>query len=205
MRYSLDMDNRPEPDTDVRLPWRTLARTIAHHSHWRRFVVERVLTHTGAEIEYSYLEAPDAVYVVPVTLAGEIVLVRQYRHPSRAWLWEVPAGGVIATTPEAAARQELAEEIGGTAAELARVGEFRSSTGHLRQRNHVYLATGVRLDAHAHEPTELIEVRAVPAALALEMARTGQIDDGESALALLMCERLIRDYLARPTTGAAEQ
>ena len=44
--------------------------------------------------------------------AAEILMVRQYRHPVRAMLWEIPAGllDVAGEDPLTAARRELAEE-----------------------------------------------------------------------------------------------
>jgi hypothetical protein len=37
----------------------------------------------------------------------------------------------------------------------------------------------------------------VPAALAFDMACRGEVNDGESALALLLCERAVLEYLGR--------
>ena len=74
----------------------------------------------GGETSYTYLAAPRAVFVVPVTTDGELVFVRQYRHPVRDWTLEVPAGTVEdGESPLDAARRELAEEAGGTAAGVA--------------------------------------------------------------------------------------
>jgi hypothetical protein len=55
----------------------------------------------------------------------------------------------------------------------------------------VYLATGVELGEAHPEPTELMEIRLVPVAEALRMAREGEITDGPSALALLWCEPML--------------
>ena len=49
----------------------------------------------------------------------------------------------------------------------------------------------MRLGQSVREATELIEVKTVPLADALAMARRGEIKDGESALALLWCEPLL--------------
>ena len=50
--------------------------------------------------------------------APEILMVRQYRHPVRARLWEIPAGllDVPGEAPVIAAARELAEETDYTAA-----------------------------------------------------------------------------------------
>lgn len=184
-------------------PWRVLHRRYLLQTPWRSFVVERVRTHTGDEIEYSFNESPDAVFVVPLTVDRKLALVRQYRHPVRAWAWEVPAGSFGAEGPAEAARRELAEEVGGAAAKLIKVGEFWATTGHLSHRNHFYLAVGVTLGEHEHEATELMEVALLDPAEALARARSGAIDDGESAFALLLCEPLIRQALEAGASGTS--
>ena len=83
---------------------------------WRSAVRDHLLVRGDTRTSYTYLAVPRAVFVVPVTDDGEIVLVRQYRHPIRDWTLEVPAGTVDESeTPLDAARRELAEEAGGCA------------------------------------------------------------------------------------------
>ena len=104
----------------------------------------------------------------------------------------MPAGGLSQDlTPEEAARRELLEEIGGTAADLRYAGQFYTSNGISNEVAYVYLATGVELGKPHREPTELMEVRLEPVDEALRMAREGEISDGPSALALLWCEPLL--------------
>jgi len=179
------MDEAPKP-------WQTLSTTRLWESKWYNLCQDRVRIHTGDEITYTYQEHPGAVFVVPVTAAGEVVLLRQYRHPVGEWLCEVPAGAVDGDEDmETAARRELAEEIGGVAQEICYVGHFFAASSVSNLRINVFLATGVRIGQSAREATELIETRVVPAAEALAMARRGEIKDGQSALALLLCEPLL--------------
>jgi len=185
-------------------PWQTLGTTRLWESRWYNLRQDRVRIHTGDEITYTFQEHPGAVFIVPVTVAGEVVLLRQYRYPVGEWLWEVPAGAVDGDEDlEAAARRELAEEIGGTAAEMHHVGHFFAASSISNLRDDVFLATGVRLGQSVREPTELIEIRTVPLAEALAMARRGEIKDGESALALILCEPLLRIDAKKPGSVAA--
>src|SRR5699024_4982097 len=59
-----------------------------------------------------YLEHPGAVAVVALDTSERVLLIRQYRHPVRERMWEVPAGllDVAGESPWDAARRELAEE-----------------------------------------------------------------------------------------------
>lgn len=173
-------------------PWQTLGTEPLLESPWRSFRHDRVRLHSGAEIDYSYVETPRAAWVVPLTTNGEIVLIRQYRYPVRRWVWEVPAGAIGDEAPIEAARRELAEEIGGHCRDLRPVGRFFSSSAHLTLEAHVFLAVGVELAVADREATELLEIVVLPADEALARARSGAIDEGQSALAILMAEPLVR-------------
>jgi ADP-ribose pyrophosphatase len=133
---------------------------------------------------------------VPVTPDGRIILIRQYRHPVREWCVEVPAGSDDGDPLETAIR-ELREEIGGIAGRIVPVASYFPASAHLTHRGHVFVAFDVETGDVEHESTELMSAFAVPLDLAVDMARRGEIDDTQSALAILASEPLIRRYLDR--------
>jgi ADP-ribose pyrophosphatase len=162
-------------------------------SKWYNLRQDRLRTRDGHEFTYTIVDHPGAVWIVPVTNDGQVVLVWNYRHAVNDWCYEVPAGGLGPDgNPEEIARQELLEEVGGTANHLRYIGQFYTSNGISNEIAYVYLATGVELGETHPEPTELMEVRLVPGKEALRMAREGEISDGPSALALLWCEQLLQ-------------
>jgi ADP-ribose pyrophosphatase len=64
---------------------------------------------------------------------GKIVLVRHFRHPSRAWHWEIPRGAVGADEdPLHVAHLEISEEIGGTIRSLTRLGLLHGASASMR-------------------------------------------------------------------------
>ncbi|MFO8059614.1 MAG: NUDIX hydrolase [Bacillota bacterium] len=74
----------------------------------------------------------------------EILMVRQYRHPTGRWLWEIPAGRVDpGETPLECARRELAEETGYRASQWRHLGGFYSSPGFTDEFIDVYHASGL--------------------------------------------------------------
>jgi ADP-ribose pyrophosphatase len=175
--------------------WRRLATDYPFENRHFRLRCDRVRVGEAAEIEFAYLETRGAVWVVPVTAAGEIVLIRQYRYAVDEWLWEVPAGGLFdhEGEPESLARRELAEEVGGTADRFQYLGWFFGGAAVTDTRCHLFVAHGTRLTGQpSHEPTETIHVHCVPLAEALRMARSGEMKDGRSALALLWSEPFLR-------------
>lgn len=99
-------------------------------------VVRQYVGHTGA--------------VAIVALRGEegheeVLLERQYRHPVRAELWEVPAGllDVPGETPLAAARRELSEEVDLAADTWDVLVDFFTSPGGSTEALRVFLARDV--------------------------------------------------------------
>jgi len=182
-------------------PYTTLSRRYLWQSRWYNVRQDQLRNRSGGELIYTVIEKPPAVWVVPVTVDGELVLIDQYRYTVDAWCLEVPAGNIEPglDAPGMAAR-ELREEIGGTAQQLIPVAEFYSMNGIGDEVAQVYLALGVTLGEPRHEPTEHIRLRLVPVEEGLAMAHSGAIKDGISALAILLSEPVLRQYLGERST-----
>lgn len=173
------------------LGWRRLETTYPFQYHMFRVRQDRVRWPDGNVAPYAYVQGCGAVWIVPVTTDGKIVLIRQFRYTVDGWCWEVPAGGFhdFSGSPIDLARQELAEEVGGESEEWLHVGSFRPGVSILDEICHIVLARDVRLGNEPHrEPAEIIEIHPMPIPQALEMACNGEIIDGHSALALLRCQ-----------------
>jgi ADP-ribose pyrophosphatase len=183
--------------TAQELGWQVIASSTPYET--QRFTVheERVqLPGRSEPITYSYAERAAGVILIPVTAAGEIVLVRQYRFPVDAWCLETPAGSTSDTGDmalEDVARKELKEEIGATTERLEHVGKFYSAPAFATELCHVFVAWNVQLAKDAEpEPTEKIKIELVPAAEALARAEDGRVQNAACALALLLARRALR-------------
>ncbi len=156
-------------------------------SPWRSVISDTLAIGGERTATYTYLATPRAVFVVAVTSGGELLLVRQYRHPVRDWTLEVPAGSVEdGETPLEAAQRELAEEVGGRSTTWRHLTTFYSSSAHLSLRSDIFLATGVEVDAAHPEEDEDVSLVRVPIATAVERARAGGFSEGQTALAILL-------------------
>lgn len=170
-------------------PFRTISSQITWNSPWYSIRSDQIILPDGQPGEYHVVQHPAAVWVVPVTDAGEIVLINTYRYTVDDWCWEIPAGSVKPTaTPLFTAQAELREEIGGAARAWDYLGQFYTANGICNEVGHYFLATGVTLGETAHEPTEVIEIHPTPILAALRMAEQGEISDAPSVMALLLCK-----------------
>ena len=136
-----------------------MSEIITHHRGRYLSLLER----DGWEYA-SRSNASCVVVLVPVTDAGEILLVEQYRKPVGAKVIELPAGlvGDHADPDEsvlAAARRELEEETGFAAERLQTLMSCPSSAGMSDEIIHFILATGLkRIGPGGGDSSESIEV-----------------------------------------------
>lgn len=178
-------------------PFRTLASQIAWSCPWYRVRRDEIITPDGRPGVYHVIEKPDAVWIVPLTADGRVALVDQYRYTIDEWCWEVPAGSVKpGQSTEEAAREELREEVGGVSDAFTYIGRFYLANGICNEVGHVFLAAGVTLDTPRHEAAEVMDVHLFAVEEALQMARNGQISDGPSVMALLLCADQLRTLTA---------
>jgi ADP-ribose pyrophosphatase len=113
----------------------------------KRFVREQLRMPDGYELDWYYVDTPPSVMVVPVTAAGNVVLVKQWRHNLKCDTLELPAGAIDGDEPsdEAAAR-ELEEETGYTLAsgtQLQPLGRFYSLPSETNKYTYCFLARPV--------------------------------------------------------------
>ena len=125
--------------------------------------------------------------VIPVFADGTVALVRQYRHAAGKYLLEICAGTLNADEdPELGARRELEEEVGVTAGKIEKLCEFYVSPGFLTEKMHLYLATELTKTQQMLEDDEILTVERFTLPHALEMVRTGQIEDAKTIIGLTL-------------------
>jgi ADP-ribose pyrophosphatase len=132
----------------------------------------------GAEHAFFRIEAGDWVNVVPVTAAGDLVLIRQYRHGAGEITLEIPGGMVDpGEDPRTAAARELREETGYAAAEIHEIGRSNPNPALFANRLHTFVARGCEwVDEIRNEGNEETRVELVSRADVPGLVRAGRID-----------------------------
>ncbi|KIS27661.1 ADP-ribose pyrophosphatase [Arthrobacter sp. SPG23] len=110
------------------------------------------LSEDGDELVRDYIDHPGAVAVLPMNEAGEVLLMKQYRHPVGMDLWEIPAGLLDIEGEDfvAGAARELAEEADLVAGTWNVLADFFNSPGSSSEAIRIYLARDLS-DVPDHE------------------------------------------------------
>lgn len=118
-------------------------------------VVSERFDYRGHELVRDFIKHPGAVATLALNEKRQILMVRQYRHPVRKFLWEIPAGllDVPGEPLEQAARRELIEETSHDASTWELLISFHPSPGGNSETITVFLATDVFAVASDYEAT----------------------------------------------------
>jgi len=142
-----------------------------------------MLRHPGASAVLPFLDDPSAA-------DPRILLIRQYRHATGGYLWEIPAGRRDAgEAPEATASRELREETGYSCASLVPLTWIWTTPGFTDEKIHLYMASGLTPGSTAHEADEILDVHEIKWSEAIAMIRRGEIVDAKTLVAMLYVER----------------
>jgi ADP-ribose pyrophosphatase len=176
-------------------PWRELERQELLDC--RIFRVERSTAESPIDHrshDFYRILSVDWAQIVPVTSAGEIVMVRQYRHGSRSTTLEIPGGLVEAgEDPAASAVRECLEETGYAASQVRSLGSISPNPALFANRLYSFVAERAeRAGEIRNEGAEQTELVLVPATELPAMLREGRIDHSLVAATLW---RFVHEYL----------
>lgn len=133
---------------------------------------------------------PGGVGIAAITENNELLMVRQFRAPTKKVLLEIPAGKLEkGEDTKICAIRELEEETGFTASEIFKVAEAYSSPGFTDEILHIYVAKGLTpVDANPDED-EFISCEKIPISELKKMVDRCEICDAKSVIAILMSEK----------------
>jgi len=179
-----------------------LTSETVYEGHVLTLVKDTVRMPDGGSSEREVVRHPGAVAVVALDDGGDVVLLRQYRHPVGGYLWELPAGlrDADGEPPLETAKRELAEEVQLAAERWSLLTTSYSSPGFCDEVVLVYLAEGLsdvdRPEGFTAEHEELdMQVARVPLAEAVQRIYDGDIRNAAAVIGLLAAAQ---QRVARP-------
>lgn len=128
---------------DEAMSWKVTGRQVLGSGRISSFVDEEIMTPDGQQIQRQFLTHPGAVAVVAWDEDDDVVAtLRQYRHPVRMELVEIPAGLLDADGEDwvDAARRELAEEAKLAAGRWDVLVDTLTTPGACEESLRIYLA-----------------------------------------------------------------
>jgi ADP-ribose pyrophosphatase len=147
---------------------------------------DEVLEPTGVRATREVITHPGSVVVMPVLPDGRIILIRQYRHAARQFLWELVAGRIDpGENVRQAAARELIEETGYRAKRLRVFLDLFPTPGFLEERMYILIAEGVTAGKAEPEEDEKIAAKAFTRTELEKMIQHGVLRDAKSVAGLL--------------------
>jgi len=147
---------------------------------------DELIEPTGVHTIREVVTHPGSVVILPVLPDGRIVLVRQYRHAARQYLWELVAGRMEpGENPKKGAQRELLEETGYRAKKFSIFLDLFPTPGFLEERMFLLLAEGLSAGEAEPEEDEKIIMASYTRTQLEEMMRTHKLRDAKSIAGLL--------------------
>jgi 8-oxo-dGTP pyrophosphatase MutT (NUDIX family) len=174
----------------------TLSRTQRYAGPIFSVYTDKVTMSGGGTAERDVVENKGAVGVVAIDDVGRVVLIRQYRHPVRRDLWELPAGlrDVRGEDLVVTAGRELAEETDLLAGRFDLLVDLYTSPGFADETIRLFLARDLSpvpdADRYARTDEEAdIEIAWFDLDEAVAMVLRGEITNAAAVGGLLSAAR----------------
>jgi ADP-ribose pyrophosphatase len=169
--------------------------TTVHQGRVFSLIRESITLENGFCTDVEFVQHPGATAIVAMQGPGQVILLSQYRHSLRRYIWEIPAGTLDPQeSVSACAKRELIEETGYAADEWQKLGEITPAPGYSDERIHIFLASRLRPAERNLDQDELIQVHSVDWAKAMEMITLGEIQDGKSISALFLAVNWLKNH-----------
>ncbi len=145
----------------------------------------------GFEIKRAIVQHAGSAVMMAVDEKNRVLLVRQYRLPARASMWELPAGRLDpGESPLKAAKRELKEETGYRAKKWKKLVTFFPSPGFLAERMTIFLAKNLTEGEQSTMEDERIEIRWFRPKELEKMLLAGKITDAKTMIGFLFWRKL---------------
>lgn len=182
--------HRPSPPP---APLRKIRASLGYHGPHVKVWEEELILPNGRATEFTRIDVPPAVVVIPMTADGRFVMIRQFRPAIGDWLWEFPAGKLDpGESPLDGARRELEEETGYRSSWMVHIQDFYPCPGSLTESLSLFLALSLSRHRLRREPDELMRTRQIPVEQARRWLQEGRFRDAKTLVGLLLVLATLR-------------
>jgi ADP-ribose pyrophosphatase len=147
---------------------------------------DEVIEPSGIRTTREVITHPGSVVVLPILPDKRILLIRQYRHATRQYMWELVAGRIDeGEGPKEAALREMIEETGYRAKRVKIFLDVFPTPGFLEERMYILLADGLTQGEATPEEDERIETKAFTRKEVEKMIEGNEIRDAKTIAGIL--------------------
>lgn len=123
---------------------------------------------------------------------NKILMVQQYRYPTKETLYELPAGKLDKLGEDilSAAKRELEEETGYIAQKWEDLGFIWTSPGFCSEKLHLFKATNLTFKGQHLDEGEILNYHSIEKEKVFEMIKTGGINDAKTICTLMRAYKI---------------
>ena len=171
---------------------KTVKENVVYDGKILRVRVDEVELHNGRITKREVCDHRGGVAVLPVTDAGDVILVTQFRYPYMKTVLEIPAGKLEdGEEPLLCGMRELREETGYEAGEITSLGHLYPSPGYTNEKIYLFMARALSAGDASPDEGEFVSVRKIPMEQALSMVEKDEIHDAKTVAAILKAARIL--------------
>jgi ADP-ribose pyrophosphatase len=163
------------------------SRSTLHQGRVFNLINENYTLENGVTTDMDFIQHPGAAAMVPMLNQTEVVLIKQYRHAIREFIWEIPAGTLDPReSPINCAKRELIEETAYSADDWHQLGTITPLPGCSNERIHIFLASELKPAKQDLDEDEMLNVHKMELSAAMQMILAGEISDGKTISGLFL-------------------
>jgi ADP-ribose pyrophosphatase len=163
------------------------SRVTLHKGRVFKLVNEKYTLDNGVTSDMDFIQHPGAAAMVPILNLTNVILIKQYRHAVREFIWEIPAGTLDPKeSPIKCAKRELVEETGYSADKWQPSGTIAPLPGCSDERIHIFLASDLKPAQQHLDEDEMLNVHKVQFNTAMQMILRNEIQDGKTISGLFL-------------------
>ncbi len=192
---------RHSDENAQRLGWTTVSSRVAWQGRFPVYEDEIAADLDGRRHTYTYLASrARAVAVLAQDDDGRVLIVREYRHPLKEVVCDLPMGSIGKDEePRAAALRELREETGYAALSAEPYGAIHPIPALTRLRLQFFRARGLEYVGHDRDRSEILHTEWIPLDTVLSGINDGRFQVGALPLGVLLADA--RGQLDRGPNG----
>ena len=149
------------------------------------FVAEDITLPNGVRSKIAMVRHPGSTAIVPMIDDHTVVMIRQYRHPIREYILEIPAGTLEPGESSLnCAKRELEEETGFVAAEFVEIARIHMLPTYSNEEIYVYLARNLTVSQQNLDQEEIIHTITYPFDEVMQLIDKGRITDALTIMSI---------------------